>query len=156
MLWRNIKCAEYDGSSDEVWNVSVAGDNIFTTSDFSGVPLNGLCNRFRYKNNPESAGEFELDTSHSFRFYTDLNGVSAWRTWIQSNPLEVVYQLATPTVEELPENVQTELNGLYTYNLHTDMWNNDGAYMDLKYVADTKTWINNKIAGISTAMLNQN
>ena len=156
MLWRNIKCAEYDGSSDEVWNVSAAGDNIFTTSDFSGVPLNGLCNRFRYKNNPESAGEFEFDASHSFRFYTELNDVSAWKVWLQSNPLEVVYQLATPTVEELPEDVQVELNGLYTYNLHTDMWNNDGAYMNLKYVADTKTWINNKIAGLSTAMLNQN
>lgn len=155
-LWRNIKCAEYDGSTDEVWNVSVGGDNIFTTSDFSGVPLNGLCNRFRYKNNPESAGEFEFDANHSFRFYTDLNGVPAWRTWLQSNPLEVVYQIATPTIEELPENVQTELNGLYTYNLHTDMWNDDGAYMNLKYVADTKTWINNKIAGLSTAMLNQN
>ena len=153
MLWRNIKCAEYDGSSDEVWNVSVTGDNIFTTSDFSGVPLNGLCNRFRYKNNPESAGEFEFDTNHSFRFYTELNDVSAWKVWLQSNPLEVVYQLATPTVEELPENVQTELNGLYTYNLHTDMWNDDGAYMNLKYVADTKTWINNKIAGLSTAMI---
>lgn len=155
-LWRNIKCAEYDGSTDEVWNVSVGGDNIFTMSDFSGVPLNGLCNRFRYKNNPESAGEFEFDANHSFRFYTELNGTPAWRTWLQSNPLEAVYQLATPTVEELPENVQTELNGLYTYNLHTDMWNNDGAYMNLKYVADTKTWINNKIAGLSTAMLNQN
>ena len=156
MLWRNIKCAEYDGSTDEVWNVSVAGDNIFTRSDFSGVPLDGLCNRFRYKNNLESAGEFEFDTNHSFRFYTELNGVSAWKAWLQSNPLEVVYQLATPTIEELPEDVQAELNGLYTYNLHTDMWNSDGAYMNLKYVADTKTWINNKIAGLSTAMLNQN
>lgn len=152
-LWRNIKCAEYDGSTDEVWSVSVGGDNIFTTSDFSGVPLNGLCNRFRYKNNPESAGEFEFDANHSFRFYTELNGTPAWRTWLQSNPLEVVYQLATPTIEELPDDVQTELNGLYTYNLHTDMWNSDGAYMNLKYVADTKTWINNKIAGLSTAMI---
>lgn len=78
------------------------------------------------------------------------------RQWCEENPFHVVYQLATPTVEELPENVQTELNRLYTYNLHTDMWNSDGAYMDLKYVADTKTWINNKIAGLSTAMLNQN
>ena len=78
------------------------------------------------------------------------------RQWCEENPFHVVYQLATPTIEELPENVQAELNGLYTYNLHTDMWNNDGAYMNLKYVADTKTWINNKIAGLSTAMLNQN
>lgn len=75
------------------------------------------------------------------------------RQWCEENPFHVVYQLATPTIEELPENVQTELNGLYTYNLHTDMWNNDGAYMNLKYVADTKTWINNKIAGLSTAMI---
>ena len=78
------------------------------------------------------------------------------RQWCEENPFHVVYQLATPTVEELPDDVQTELNGLYTYNLHTDMWNNDGAFMNLKYVADTKTWINNKIAGLSTAMLNQN
>ena len=82
-----------------------------------------------------------------------MDSVDGFKTWLQSNPLEVVYQLATPTVEELPESVQTELNGLYTYNLHTDMWNSDGAYMGLKYVADTKTWINNKIAGLSTAMI---
>lgn len=78
------------------------------------------------------------------------------RQWCEENPFHVVYQLATPTVEELPDDVQTELNRLMTYNLHTDMWNNDGAFMNLKYVADTKTWINNKIAGISTAMLSQN
>lgn len=153
MLWRNCGKTEYDGSEDEEWRASVAANNIFVISNISSVPLNGLCNRFKYDDNPQSAGEFEIDSNHSFRFYTELNDVSAWKVWLQSSPLEVVYQLATPTIEELPEDVQTELNGLYTYNLHTDMWNSDNSYMVLKYVADTKSYIDKKISEISDAII---
>lgn len=157
-LWRNCGAVVYDGSSDENWRVSTAGGTIYVATFTFGVPgVGGYMTNFVYQNGISNNNSFEVDSNKNLRVYApDITSIESWNAWIASNPQTVVYQIATPTIEELPDDVQAELNGLYTYNLHTDMWNNDGAYMGLKYVADTKTWINNKIAGLSTAMLNQN
>ena len=163
MIWRNCGRVEYIGGDDENWTYEGAYFRFTTSSGVSNaLVVDGrsmvICNRGLYHQSGVGTGYTFIAGGPRFYYSPDsgIDSVDSLKTWLQSNPLEVVYQLATPTIEELPENVQTELNGLYTYNLHTDMWNNDGAYMGLKYVADTKTWINNKIAGLSTAMLNQN
>lgn len=163
MIWRNCGRVEYIGGDDENWTYEGAYFRFKTSSGVSNaLVVDGrsmvICNRGLYHQSGIGTGYAFIAGGPLFYYSPDsgIDSVDGFKTWLQSNPLEVVYQLATPTIEELPENVQTELNGLYTYNLHTDMWNSDGAYMDLKYVADTKTWINNKIAGLSTAMLSQN
>lgn len=160
MLWRNCGRVEYIGGDDENWTYEGAYIRFLTSSKVSNALVADgrsmvICNRGLYHRNGIGSGCAFIAGGPRFYFSPDpsIESVDSFKTWLQSNPLEVVYQLAAPTIEELPENVQTELNGLYTYNLHTDMWNNDGAYMNLKYVADTKTWINNKIAGLSTAMI---
>ena len=159
MIWRNCGAGVYDGSEDENWRALSTFPDRYAI--FNGGALGNVFNEkstnFIADASLSRAGTFQIDINKDVVYKTQFtSNLGAWKTWLSSNPQTVVYQLATPTVEKLPENVQTELNGLYTYNLHTDMWNNDGAYMGLKYVADTKTWINNKIAGLSTAMLNQN
>lgn len=155
MLWRNCGRLEYDGGEDEDWTVN-SGNRMTVDLGFSFPKARRfvLCNRGVFAALGNEIGTSFI-YSHSFYYtpYPQYLAISEFKTWLQTNPLDVIYQLLSPTVEELPENVQTELNGLYTYNLRTDMWNNDGAYMNLKYVADTKTWINNKIAGLSTAMI---
>ena len=167
MIWRNCGRVEYIGGDDENWMKIFSGDGYprFTTSSrisnalvTDNIRSKVICNRGLYHQTGNGNGYAFIASGPQFYFTLDpsIDSVDSFKTWLQSNPLEVVYRLATPTIEELPENVQAELNGLYTYNLHTDMWNDDGAYMNLKYVADTKTWINNKIAGLSTATLNQN
>ena len=177
MLWRNCGETEYDGSEDEAWvryyqsNTYYAfyiANNKVINAGTTARPADRLyimCNRYKSTYNTSiTLQDLEICTYNNtgnpdeYIYIRNDAILSAedFKASLQSNPITVVYQLATPTVEELPENVQTELNGLYTYNLHTDMWNSDNAHMALKYVADTKTWINNKIAGLSTAMLNQN
>lgn len=156
-LWRNCGRLECDGSEDENWSVS--GNRMIVNLGvlFPDARRFVLCNRGVFSaSGSEIGASFIYNRYFYYTPYPQYLAVNEFKTWLQTNPLDVVYQLLSPTVEELPDDVQAELNGLYTYNLHTDMWNNDGAYMNLKYVADTKTWINNKIAGISTAMLNQN
>ena len=156
MLWRNCGSIVYDGSEDEAWSQSPSVSYRFIINGSTSPALSAaIASSFKVSTKGTTdVGKFVVNDGINSRYFnSNQNGLEAWKTWLADNPQTVVYQLATPTVEELPENVQTELNGLYTYNLHTDMWNNDGAYMDLKYVADTKTWINNKIAGISTAMI---
>lgn len=159
MLWRNCGSIVYDGSEDEAWSQSSNVSYRFIISGSTSPALSAaIASSFKVSTKGTTdVGKFVVNDGINSRYFnSNQNSLEAWKTWLAENPQTVVYQLATPTVEELPENVQTEMNGLYTYNLHTDMWNGDGAYMGLKYVADTKTWINNKIAGLSTAMLNQN
>lgn len=159
MLWRNCGEVVYDGSEDEYWYQSAIVSYRFITSGaISPAQSAAIAINFKLSTTQTTdVGWFVSNDGNGSRYFnSNQNSLEAWKTWLAENPQTVVYQLATPTIEELPEDVQAELNGLYTYNLHTDMWNNDGAYMNLKYVADTKTWINNKIAGLSTAMLNQN
>lgn len=159
MLWRNCGEVVYDGSEDEYWYQSAIVSYRFITSGaISPAQSAAIASNFKLSTTQTTdVGWFVSNDGNGHRYFnSNQNSLSTWKVWLAENPQTVVYQFATPTIEELPEDVQAELNGLYTYNLHTDMWNNDGAYMNLKYVADTKTWINNKIAGLSTAMLNQN
>lgn len=155
MLWRNCGEAVYDGSEDEGWRVSTSGNDIYVVSFNFGVPLvGGYMTSFVHQNGISSSNTYEVDSNKNLRVRVpEIKSVEDWETWLSANPQTVVYQLATPTIEELPEDVQTELNGLYTYNLHTDIWNSDNAYMVLKYVADTKSYINKKISEISEAII---
>ncbi len=158
MLWRSCGEVVYDGSEDEGWSKA---NNFFRVNkgNFSSASMSGRGYSNYYKNITYIEGDSEGKTgftviNNDVRIYNPaFSDVSSFTQWLSEHNTEIVYPIATPTIEELPENVQTELNGLYTCNLHTDMWNNDGAFMNLKYVADTKTWINNKIAGLSTAMI---
>lgn len=156
MIWRNCGSIVYDGSEDEAWSQSPSVSYRFIINGSTSPALSAaIASSFKVSTKGTTdVGQFVVNDGNNSRYFnSNQNSLEAWKTWLAENPQTVVCQLATPTIEELPENVQTELNGLYTYNLHTDMWNNDGAYMNLKYVADTKTWINNKIAGLSTAMI---
>ena len=164
MLWRNCGSVVYDGSEDENWAKDPNFERFYsqntglqesTTSDPKS--LNSLLALTISGGTQTYHNVYTITNSTSL--YVSLNGtetLDGLKRLLAQKPMTLVGILAAPTIEELPEDVQAELNGLYTYNLHTDMWNNDGAYINLKYVADTKTWINNKIAGLSTAMLNQN
>lgn len=161
MIWRNCNEVLIDGSA--TWIFNNQADTLIQFVNWSAISKSSL---FSNIISEVGVGAELIEGAWIFEGYAlvlclkkillSQETTEGVRQWCEENPFHVVYQLATPTFEELPENVQTELNGLYTYNLHTDMWNNDGAYMGLKYVADTKTWINNKIAGLSTAMLSQN
>ena len=160
MLWRNCGRVEYIGGDDENWTYEGAYFRFMTSSRVSNALVGDgrsmvICNRGLYHRVGVGSGYTFIANGPRFYYSPDpsMDSVDSFKTWLQSNPLEVVYQIATPTVEELPENAQTELNGLYTYNLHTDMWNSDNSYMVLKYVADTKSYIDKKISEISDAII---
>lgn len=153
MLWRNCASQHLSKNGDYIMQQENIVRAYTHETSIDGSVM--LCEKF---GNGAYGAENKCTMGYIGKqmYFSGVSSVDRFNEILGDSGMEVVYQIATPTIEELPENVQTELNGLYTYNLHTDMWNSDGAYMGLKYVADTKTWINNKIAGLSTAMLNQN
>ena len=63
------------------------------------------------------------------------------------------YKTDVPENIPLTQSEQAQLNALTMYATETEITNNGGCTMDLTYTADTKTYIDNKLAAISAAMI---
>lgn len=70
--------------------------------------------------------------------YTSGN---AWRSALAENPVTVLYQLAEEKYTTLSAEVLAQFSLLHTCYLSTTVFNDAGAGMELKYVADTKNYI---------------
>lgn len=117
-ITRRVGVVEFDGSSDEKWSFieKTNGFNVFTTilsnalksaANFEGLTI---CNRFV----ETATGNFVNPTENGYVYYGVseaagsitfiFNGaidLDSWKTYLQSNPITVWYQLATPTTEAL-------------------------------------------------------
>ena len=58
----------------------------------------------------------------------------------------IIYKLANPIETPLSDAELTAFKALHTNKPNTTILNDSGAYMSVEYVADTKTYIDNKIA----------
>lgn len=67
------------------------------------------------------------------------------RALVQANPVDVVYALYTPIETPLSEAEINAFKALHSNNPNTTILNDAGAHMAVEYVADTKTYIDNKI-----------
>ena len=62
------------------------------------------------------------DTNMFFRVsYDRCADLSAFKTWLQSNPLTVVYELATPTEESLSPKAVKALNSIMATDEETEL-----------------------------------
>ena len=68
--------------------------------------------------------------------------------------VKLVYELATPIETPLTAEELASFAALHTHKPNTTVFNDSGADMDIAYVADTKTYIDQKLAAISAAILN--
>ena len=64
------------------------------------------------------------------------------------------YKTEEETFVPLSESEQEALNALRTYYPTTILDNDQGCDMALTYIADTKTYIDSKIAAIQAAIIN--
>ena len=117
---RNCKTAIFDGSSDENW--TYAGNNIFALP-FTGykkvdLTTNSLlmCDKFTVTShnvlNNISGNYIAFESSYTSDNYLrirkpDATDLATFTTWLQSNPVTVVYQLATPTTEDIDVSSNT-------------------------------------------------
>lgn len=67
-------------------------------------------------------------------------------TFSEENPLIVLYELETPIETPLSEEEIAAYKALHTNYPNTTIYNDEGAYTEVKYVADTKNYVDNKIA----------
>lgn len=129
IITRRLGIVTFDGSSDENWSLQGATGELFNyfphnmKPNFDNYATTGtMCNRFKeYTPNELWAGEtmkhgFCL-ASNSIRFkHSEINNLGEWKSWLQSHPITVQYELATPTTEKV--NVPT-VQSFYPY---TNVW----------------------------------
>ena len=87
--------------------------------------------------------------------YTDITTVAKFEAWLPENPLTVYIALTEPIEIPLTEEQLAQYATLHTNYPNTTIFNDGGAGMEVKYVADTKLYIDKKFAELSTALLNQ-
>ena len=77
--------------------------------------------------------------------------------WLAENPIKLQYQLENEVIDPYTSEQQTvynQIKALRTYKggTHIDSSNNVKPTVDLKYVADTKLYIDSKIATLTNAI----
>lgn len=152
---RNIGVITFDGSSDEQWQFASNRAKIDISNMKSLIYNDGhvyFCDKFKYNKNVYSDtstedGFITSGVALYIRKYDEFSKMSKnadVNKYFQSNPITVVYQLATPTEEDIPSALLTQLQALQTYYPVTfiDFTSTVKPFVDLEYIADTKHSIN--------------
>lgn len=98
-----------DGSPDEVWgNYSVKNGFVLAQSGMTkGLYLKGWCNKFITQSSSSATTGviFGLETQDIY--FVNVNDIATtvdeWRQWFSENPITVVYPVATPTTQPIPQ-----------------------------------------------------
>lgn len=153
---QRVKEAVFDGSEDEVWRREFSYVCILIKDS---APLTiPLVNKFvGVKNTNSNANTNNFSTiSSSSALTCCLTGITdgelqVWTTYLQTNPIEVLYILSTPIETDIPEETMTAYRNLYTNYPSTVIQNDSGAGMEVEYVADTKQFILDQIKALVQA-----
>ncbi len=147
----------FDGSEDEKWiKNQVIGDNAFSLNYTNAQYNTILCDRLMgytgALTNMLYNAIAEISNLISVKV-PNIETVEAFRAWLAENNLNVWHKVDKTDSVPLTPSEQAQLNTLTMYAGTTEITNNGGCTMDLTYTADTKTYIDNKLAAISAAVL---
>lgn len=126
VVTRRVGVVTFDGSSDEAWKEYTGSTKTVHTYMINLDKPRGIndaiCDKLVYIQDCwEKDIEFSYSTFAVGRgFYLNTNGeistVDLFKTWLQSNPITVWYELATPTTEQIT------LPTLPSWYPYTDAW----------------------------------
>ena len=158
--------ATYDGSADEAWQLAntASGSARFTImtpgikNNASGAVAKILNSHFPivtadsiYVHDAEGcAGNLAGLIIHTKQMQT----LEAWKAHLANKPMTAVYELATPIETDLTAEEIAQYSTLHTNYPNTTVYNDEGAGMGVKYVADTKLYIDKKFAELASAIVN--
>lgn len=138
---RNVGEITYDGSSDENWvlgvsygekyaRFSTSAPNITTSAYKVG---NVICDKFPYRpyESADASPDNEYIIAGSGYIYVLIeksrlseSTAQGFKTWLQSNPIIVYYELATPTTNELTDEQKQQWHSLQRFSDKTHIYGN--------------------------------
>ena len=141
---QRIKKAVLDG--DEKWWLSSKQKyQIFGLGSEDNKGLPGLCDHFTVSKLNGYALGCETQTTKKIYLVTGHETVEELKAWLKKNPVTVIYILSAPIETDIPEETINAYRKLYTNYPSTVIQNDSGAGMEVEYVADTKSYIDNKL-----------
>ena len=119
---RNVGVVTFDGSDDELWNkysnnVSMDGYSVNVSNAIDTTPC--ICNKLLTTDAISTTLEEAIKVLDNAMYVVlnkirGLNTTELFKSWLQSNPITVCYQLATPTEKDIPQELLTQLKQLQT------------------------------------------
>lgn len=159
---QRVGIKDFDGSDDEDWGgVSEVTDNMRSWITVQGAcrpesdTANGImCSQFMPQVSMNKGAFYQNRDRFFFGSGMTLN---EWKTHLQSKPLQLVYVPSTPIETPLTAEEITAFKALRTNYPNTTILNDAGAWMSVKYNADTKTYVENpktlKLVDTSTGVV---
>lgn len=141
-------------SSSHNWaaSASLAGRYLFNYSHSKGVTP--LCSHFAGANTATTnVNEVCSNNGQQILFNTTFTTVEEWKAWLNANEVWLVYPAVSITETALTGDEIAAYTALHTNKSNTTVLNDSGAGMKLDYMADTKTYIDNKFAELAAAMV---
>lgn len=144
-------------SSDSYYCFDLLNPNINDTKNIYKRAV--LCNAFVAKNgsNMQHINDIEgistnPETRYSEYIYIRVKAsrlpggkdAAQFRKWLIDNNVQIIEQI-NPIETDIPEETMTAYRKLYTNYPSTVIQNDSGAGMEVEYVADTKSYIDNKL-----------
>lgn len=132
-------------------------------SIYYGIPLKprvGLCNITTHSgsewgtseglaiNTIEPNGAIYINLPDKFKTADEINA------YVAENPIVILAALATPIESPLSAEEIAAFKALHTNKPNTTVYTDSNAGIKLDYVADTKTYIDNKFAELAAAIVN--
>jgi hypothetical protein len=145
---QRVGIKDFDGSDDEDWGgVSEVTDNMRSWITVQGAcrpesdTANGImCSQFMPQVSMNKGAFYQNRDRFFFGSGMTLN---EWKTHLQSKPLQLVYVPSTPIEIPLTAEEISAFKALRTNYPNTTILNDAGAWMSVKYNADTKSYVDN-------------
>ena len=164
---RRVGTAVFNGSSGEAWRKQYEGIFFANFNNMKKLPgASVLCDCYtgtcvRYNEMADKHITPYQDTNNAYPkenwiylrddAYVDANAlISA----LSAKPITVMYALTAPIETALSAEELASFAALHTVKPNTTVYNDSGAEMKLSYVADTKTYIDNKFNELAAAIVN--
>ena len=161
---KRVKSVAFDGT--EEFSKSGTKQFAFNVADAvstHATTVDAFCSHFTYSSDSwgSDVTGFVKHNYYVYLHYMELteDSVSAFKAYLaeqyaNGNPVTVYYVLATPIETPLPAEELAQYATLHSNKPNTTVFNDAGAGLAVEYVADTKNYIDQKLAAISAAMLN--
>lgn len=119
------------------------------STHFHGYDFDELWNAKHAGIGVSSGGSLRINIENSI-----ASTIEEFNAWLAENPVTAQAALATPIETPLTASEIAAYKAMLSRKPTTTIYNDAGAHMAVDYMADTKTWINNKIAALSSAIIN--
>lgn len=119
----------------------------------TGQRVKCISDRFVYKSPPEKDEGTIFAFGSVIRLYKNFSGIDEANEWLTKNPVTVIYPLANHIETPLTPEEIAAFKVLHTNEPTTTIMNDAGVTTKVKYITDTKKYIDSKFVALAKQLI---